>query len=145
MVDRRFIYHVVAEIIVITGIAGFFYRRTAALEARIAGLEKHIETLRLQFSTLVAEVQVAVRGGYQPYIPSTYRENTCPIPAQCTEVVDTDDTVVEISFDDMIAHTGTDSASETAENMDQELESELAELDIVERPENTPCTESDIV
>lgn len=134
MSDKRFVYHIIAEIVVAIGIVGFFFRKTSGLESRIASLEQQVAVLTAQFSTLVAEVNVAVQGRNECV------QQVCPIPVSQTQPeqcrsVDSVVEIPEIPFDEMMSRVSPLQLSGTDRSLDldRELADEIAELDSEDR------------
>ncbi len=50
--DKRFVYHIVSEIVIIIGITFFFFRQKKQLDQRVADLENQVTALAQRYSML---------------------------------------------------------------------------------------------
>lgn len=128
MADKRFMCHVVSEILIVVGIVFMFFREKRKMEARISELEKKISTMNENFALMQRTLNDKIQQSYMLSMP----QPMFPIP-QTFHVFESAPSVPKVSpkrtvsFEELVDINKNTSSIEIID--DNEIASELAELE----------------
>lgn len=131
MFDRKFIFHIISEVIVILSVVLFFFNEKRRLENKINDLESklsnissHVISLETQMKNMYIVQQQYIFQHKQPISLQTNYSNT-----EVENISKSMEEYQNVPFDDILSPKQIEVEKTEDENIDFEIMEELAELD----------------